>query len=273
MRLRRAVAIVLLFTYPAAAEQLKAATVAAFDRYVARTEEWGTREVNSGEFLWIDTLPPAQRDEYYARLRKGEVLMKQLQTLDDGRMIQVPDGLIHHWIGLVFVPGASLATTVGLLQDYDQQYRFYAPDVEHSRLLRRNGNDFHVYLRLRRKKVVSVVLNTEYDVHYTMLGIDRAYARSYSTRIAEVEDAGMAKEMEKPVGNDDGFLWRLNSYWRIWQRDGGTYVQLEAISLTRDIPLGLGWLIRPFVTSVPKESLQFTLIRTRLSVSRAQTKE
>jgi hypothetical protein len=41
------------------------------------------------------------------------------------------------------------------------------------------------------------------------------------------------------------------------------YVQLEAISLTRDIPDGLGWLIRPFVTSIPRESLAFTLTRTR----------
>jgi hypothetical protein len=155
---------------------------------------------------------------------------------------------------------------MALLQNYDEQYKFYAPEVQRSRLVRRNGNDFHVYLRLRRKKVVTVVLNTEYDVHYTMLGNDRAYARSYSTRISEVEEAGLANEAEKPAGNDNGFLWRLNSYWRLWQRDGGTYVQLEAISLTRDIPSGLGWLLRPFVTSVPQESLQFTLSRTRASL-------
>jgi hypothetical protein len=58
-------------------------------------------------------------------------------------------------------------------------------------------------------------------------------------------------------------MWRLNSYWRFQQRDGGVYVQLEAISLTRDIPTGLGWLITPFITSIPKESLAFTLTRTR----------
>jgi hypothetical protein len=145
-----------------------------------------------------------------------------LQVLDDGRAIRVPDGVIHQWIGLVFIPGASLTQTTAFLQDYDHQYKFYVPEVERSRLIRRNGNDFQVFLRLRRKKVVTVVLNTEYDVHYTILGNDRAYARSYSTRIAEVENAGQRNEREKPVGNDSGFLWRLNSYWRLWQRDGGT---------------------------------------------------
>lgn len=267
MRFSNSLAVVLLIALPAAGEQLKPATVAAFDEYVSQTEQRMSTEVNSGRFLWIDTVPPLQRDDYDARLRKGEVVTKQLQTLEEGRAIHVPDGLIHHWIGLVFIPGASLANTVALLQDYDQQHKFYAPEVERSRLIRRTGDNFHVYLRLRRKKVVTVVLNTEYDVHYTMLGNDRAYARSYSTRIAEVDHAGGAIETEKPIGNDSGFLWRLNSYWRFWQRDGGTYVQLEAISLTRDIPTGLGWLIRPLVTSVPQESLQFTLSHTRATLS------
>lgn len=266
MRLGKTLFILLLFAFPAAAEQLKPATVAAFDHYVSLTEQRMANEVNSGGFLWVETLPSAQRSDCYAALRKGEVLTKQLQTLEDGRAIHVPDGLIHHWIGLVFIPGASLAGTMALLQDYDDQHEFYAPEVQRSRLIRRNGNDFHVYLRLRRKKVVTVVLDTEYDVHYAMPENDRAFARSYSTRIAEVENADEKNETEKPVGNDDGFLWRLNSYWRFWQRDGGTYVQLEAISLTRDIPAGLGWLIRPFVTSVPQESLRFTLTQTRANL-------
>src|SRR5205085_2467415 len=84
------------------------------------------------------------------------------------------------------------------------------------------------------------------------------YRRSISTRIAEVENADKPDGPEKPVGNDDGYLWRLNSYWRFYEHDGGVYIQLEAISLTRDIPTGLGWVVSPFVTSIPKESLAFT---------------
>ncbi len=263
MRLPGTMSVVLLITTAGLAKQIRPETSAAFDAYVRLTEQRMASEINSGSFLWIDRLPPAQRDADYACLRKGEVVWQQLQTFQAGQPMSAPEGLIHHWTGIVFIPSATLATTITLLQDYDHQQKFYAPEVERSRLIRRDGNDFHVYLRLRQKRIITVVLNTEYDVHYRMLGNDRATAQSYSTRIAEVQRPGQADETEKPVGNDDGFLWRLNSYWRLWQRDGGTYVQLEAISLTRNIPARLGWLVRPFVTSIPQESLAFTLGRTR----------
>ncbi|HET7208901.1 MAG TPA: hypothetical protein VFI95_20150 [Terriglobales bacterium] len=225
------------------------------------------KELQSGPFLWIDALPPQRRDADYDRLRRGEVITDRLQTLDQGHIITVPDGLIHHWIGVVFIPGASLEQTIRFLQDYDNQYKSYAPEVQRSKLLSRNGNDFRVYLQLRKKKVVTVVLNTDYDVHYAIVDRFRAVARSYSTRLAELENPGQKDEREKPVGDDSGFMWRLDSYWRFWEKDGGTFVQLEAISLTRDIPSGLGWLVRPFITSIPQESLAFTLSHTRKALS------
>jgi hypothetical protein len=263
VRLMFAISLLLTITSMAAAKKLKPETAAVFDHYAGLAEQRMSTEMSAGRFLWMDGLPPEQRDPVYARLRKGEVVTHRLETLDQGHAIDVPDGLIHHWVGAVFIPGATMAKTIALLQDYDNQYKYYAPDVERSKLLSRSGDEFKIYLRLRRKKVVTVVLNTEYDVRYRLLGENRASARSTSTRIAQVQNAGQHDESEKPVGDDDGFMWRLNSYWRFWQRDGGTYVQLEAISLTRDIPAGLGWLVRPFITSVPEESLAFTLSRTR----------
>jgi hypothetical protein len=189
----------------------------------------------------------------------------RLETLDRGRTIPVPRGMIHHWIGTTFIPGVTLAQTVAFLQDYDNQYKFYAPDVERSRLVARDGNNFKVFLRLRKK---IAILDTEYDVKYSWLSAHQATARSVSTRITEVENVGQKNESKRPVGDDNGFMWRLNSYWRFAERDGGTYVQLEAISLTRDIPVGLGWLIGPFISSIPKESLEFTLGRTRQALLR-----
>jgi hypothetical protein len=169
-------------------------------------------------------------------------------------------------MGVVFIPGASLKQTLTLLQNYDEQWRIYAPRVVRSKLLQHNGDNFKVFLRLSDKKIVTVVLDTEYDVHYFWLDKARAYSQSYSTCVQEVENSGPPDEHDKPVGQDNGYLWRINSYWRFLERDGGVYVQLEAISLTREIPSGLGWLIGPFVTSVPRESLTFTLNRTRESL-------
>jgi hypothetical protein len=83
--------------------------------------------------------------------------------------------------------------------------------------------------------------------------------RSYSTRIAEVTDPDTPEEREKLVGHDSGFLWRFNNYCSIEERTEGAYVQCESISLSRGIPTGLGWLIGPFVSSIPRDSLEFTL--------------
>jgi hypothetical protein len=266
-RLTTAMLLALLFIPSSSAKQLRPETIRAFDRYVALSEERMKAEVSAGRFIWIDALPQDLREANGERLRKGEVVTQRLETLDQGRPLSVPDGLIHHWIGIVFIPGATLSRTIAFLQDYDNHYKYFAPDVVRSKLLSRNANDFKMYLRLRRKKVVTVILDTEYDVHYSILGSDQATARSYSTRIAQVQNAGRADESERPVGDDDGFMWRLNSYWRFWQKDGGVYVQLEAVSLTRDIPAGLAWLIRPFITSIPEEALAFTLSRTRQALS------
>jgi len=103
-------------------------------------------------------------------------------------------------------------------------------------------------------------------VHYFHDGPGKAHSRSSAVRIAEVENAGTSDEREKAPGDDGGFMWRMETWWRMEERDGGVYVQSEVASLTRDIPTGLGWMIRPFVTGIPKESLTFTLQATRKAV-------
>ena len=112
------------------------------------------------------------------------------------------------------------------------------------------------------------MLDTEHDVHYFRDSASRAHSRSSATRITQVENAGKSNEREKTLGDDDGFLWRMETWWRMIEGDGGAYVQSEVVSLTRDIPVGLGWMIGPFVTSIPKESLTFTLDATRSAVKK-----
>jgi hypothetical protein len=257
---------VLVAGCPANAESLKPATAAAFDHHLHLSEQRMDDELTSGPFLWPDGLQTAQHKEAFERLKRGEVVTQKLETLDRGTPLPVPGGLIHHWQGIVFVAGASLTQTLALLQNYNEHSRIYAPHVLGSRLIQHSGDDFKVFLRLREQKVVTVVLDSEYDVHYFLLDATRAGSRSYSTRVAEIENPGQPDEHEKSAGDDSGYLWRLNSYWRFWERDGGVYIQLEAISLTRDIPAGLAWLIRPFITSIPEESLRFTLNRTQATL-------
>ena len=246
---------------------LKAGTRQAFEQYVKLTETRNEAELKHAvNLFWIDGLPEEQRAEAYAALKHGEVRMRRLETRDNGALIRCPGGLIHHWAGMVFVPGAKLEDVLGVLEDYDHHSVYFSPDVERSRIESRDGDHFRVFLRFRRHKVITVVLNTEHDVEYFRDAAGKAHSRSSAVRIAEVENAGKRDEREKEPGSDGGFLWRMETWWRMQEADGGVYVQSEVASLTRDIPPGLGWMIGPFVTGIPKETLTFTLEATRKAV-------
>lgn len=235
--------------------RLEPATEAAFHAYVNSRETALERRVQGTQFLWC-----AERAERLAKVRQAGVV------IEPGRakaVTRITNGLVHDWIGATFIPGVTLAQTLAFLQNYDNHKKVYAPEVADSKLLSRDGGRFRVYLRLRKHKIITVVLNTEYDVMYQSLSSTRAASRSYSTRISELEDPGTPGEKEMPPGDDHGFLWKLNSYWRFEERDGGTYVECEAISLSRDIPVLLSGLIIPIVRELPEESLRRTLEATR----------
>lgn len=270
-RLRRflttALAGILALASPARAADLKPQTVAAFDHYAQLTEARFNSELARHEpFLWVEGLPSDRRAAALAELHGGNVVIERLETFDGGKSIAVPDGMIHHWIGTVFIPRATLAQTLTFLQDYDRQQDYFRPDVQRSKLLRHDGDDFTVELRLYKKKIITTVLDTVHEVHYTKVDSTRASSISRSARIQEVDDPGQSGEHLEREGHDSGFLWRMNNYWRFEEKDGGTYVECQSVSLTRDIPTGLGWMIGSYVSSVPRESLTFTLATTRAAI-------
>ena len=247
--------------------KLKSETREAFDRYVKITEGRNEDELKLGtNLLWIDGLPADQRLEAYAALKRGEVKMEKRETRDNGKAIAFPGGLIHHWTGVVFIPGAHLDDVLGVLQNYNEHYINFAPDVERSKLESRDGDHFRVYLRFRRHKMITVVLNTEFSINYFHDRPGLAHSRGSAIRIAEVENPGKSDEREKTPGDDGGYLWGMETWWRMEEQDGGVYLQSEVVSLTRDIPALLSWMIKPFVTSVPKETLTATLVAARKAV-------
>jgi hypothetical protein len=251
--------------------ELKPATTAAFDRYVRAAEARMEDEVRRADrFLYIDALAESDRHRIEQSIRQGEVVVEPLEARERGKSIDIPDGRVHHWIGIAFVPGVRVEEAVKLLQDYDRHAEIYQPAVQRSKILSRDGDRFHVFLRFYQKKVIAVTVNSEHDAEFVRVAADRIYSRIRSTKIAEVADAGTPSEHEKPVGQDGGFLWRLNTYWRFLERGDGTYIQCESITLTRDIPFGFGWLVKPFVTSIPRESLTFTMERTRHALTRTR---
>jgi hypothetical protein len=243
------------------------ATSAAFDKYARLTEQRIDAEVNRpSNFLWIDTLPESRRGEVLRGLQQAGVIIERLQTREGTKDIAVPDGLIHHWVGTVFVPRINVKEAVALMQDYDRHARYFAPAIAGSKLLERDGNRFRVALRFHVKKIISVTMDTENMAEFFTPASDRVHSRIRSTRVTEIADAGTPQEKPKPSGDENGFMWNLNTYWRYLERDGGTYIQCESITLTRDVPFALAWIIRPIVTQMPKESLTFTLEKARAAL-------
>jgi hypothetical protein len=236
--------------------KLKPQTLKSFSAYIRDAEAAMEQALDDGSpFLWSDV-----SSETAQQVRGGQVVA---QFWSGRGPVKVPDGLIHDWIGALLIPGETVEDLLALVQDYDNHKNIYKPEVIDSKLISHRGNDFQIYLRLLKKKILTVVLDTDHDVHYRSLDRKRWLLRSYTTRIAEVEDAGSPKERALPPDAGYGFLWRLYSYWRFQEREGGVYVECRAISLTRDVPFGLGWIIEPIIQKLPRESLINTLEATR----------
>ncbi|HEY7698336.1 MAG TPA: hypothetical protein VIE88_07960 [Vicinamibacteria bacterium] len=244
----------------------------AWELYVARTEARIESELEDGsKFLVLDFLEPSERARCEEKLRKREICVLERETLsEEGKPIEAPGVLIHHWYGGIFLPGVNLGPVLDWVRTYEGRDKFY-PDVEASRLIDRNGETYHVFLRLKRTKVQTVHYNTEHEVIYQSHGDKRASSRSVATRIRQIDDAGSAKERELPPDDDSGYLYRLQSYWRFEERDSGTYVECESVSLSRDTPQGTDWLVRKIIDSVPRESLENALEPIREHVKPIRT--
>jgi hypothetical protein len=236
--------------------QLKPQTLGAFEAYIRKAEAKMKQTVlGRGSFLWSDA-----SSERGQQVHEGEIVAQFWSGQEPGR---VPNGLIHDWIGAAFVAATSIKQTLTLIQDYANHKNIYKPEVIDSKLISRHDNDFRIYLRLLKKKIMTVVLDTDHEVHYLCVDATRWLCRSCTTRIAEVENPGSPEETVLPPDTGYGFLWRLNSYWRFQERDGGVCLECRAISLTRDVPFGLGWIIEPIIQKLPRESLIKTLESTR----------
>jgi hypothetical protein len=230
------VVAVALFAIPVLGVEPAAQTNRAFDQYISAAE----KQLHDGAFLYSDAHPEAK-----TAARNGQTVVVQQRSGD----VQVPGGLIHDWLGISFFPGAHIAEVRALLQDYGKYKRIYSPDVIDSKLLAQDGDRFRAYLKLQNKQFITLTYDSEYDVSYSAPAVDRMEIVSHSTRIQQ-------------DGSDQGFLWRLNSYWRFQEVDGGVYAECRSVSLSRSIPFGFGWLHEP-LEKFPRDSMVRTMDATK----------
>jgi hypothetical protein len=190
-----------------------------------------------------------------------------MRTLDKGKEIHVPDGLAHHWLAIGFIPGATVDQAVALAQDYARHPELYAPDVQRANVLAHDGQHFSVYYRFHRHAIVTVVYNTEFRVDYFLPDPSRGYCFARSVRIAEVQNPGNPDEKELPVGNDHGYMWRLNLYTRYIEKDNGVYVEIEFVALSRSVPWMFALLVNPYLRSIPHDYLTNYIHATQKALS------
>ncbi len=256
---------VLLGEPAAGLARLRPDTVNAWQRYVEAVEHRRSVEARDvSRFLVTDF--QASRDRDRRALLTGALVTESLTaTESSGGELDVPAGRVHHWRGAVLVRGVLVDDLMSRIEHADPPA--IQDDVLQSRLLAREPGHVRVYLKLQRKKIVTVVYNTEHDVRFARLSATRAASTSVATKIAELRDPGSADERELTPGDDRGFLWRLNAYWRYEAVPGGVIAECESISLSRSIPFGLQYLIGPIVSSTAREAMESTLIalRTRFS--------
>lgn len=254
-----AAAILLIAASPIQAARLSPAADHAFREYAAALERRLAEQHTSGGYLAVLQRPAAERNDMERQLRSGVVRVEPV----NGGMQRVDGAMLHHWRGAAFVARTRAADMLILLRDCKELPAHYAPEVQSCKVLVNDGDVQHLAIRLKEQKVVTVVLDTEYEVMTRLSDRTRGYEISRSTDIWEVDDPGTVHERRRPEGNDDGFLWRLNSYWSFLEVPDGLLIECEAVSLTRDAPAGLGWLITPIITELPRESLEFTLTATK----------
>ena len=233
--------------------------VAAFNAYIGAVESRLAQQHRS-QNGFLALAAPAEQNRIL--LRKGELLIEEL-TPSTGA--DLPGALLHHWRGTAFVPGATAADFERLMKNFNAYPQFFSPQVLEARVLsprgdgQQDGDHFQALMRVRQRHVITVVMDTTYDID---VWAARCTARiQHLAQHADFRDrlARHRRRARADSKQEHGFLWRQNTYWSYEERDGGLYMQIESVSLTRSIPTGLGWAVGPFVESVPRESLEFTL--------------
>ena len=238
--------------------ELKEETLKTWDAYIQTANlQMGFRP--QGPFLWVD-----EESDRLHRVREGEILVSSVGRQNPK---PVPSGLIHDWIGAAFIPDARLEDVLSAVRDYDQYKEFYKPTVVESKSQGTDGACDKYSMRVvNQETVAETALDMEYETCYFQTDERRWYSITHTTRVQEIRHYGKPNQQELPPNQGSGYVWRLSSIARFEQRDGGIYVEVEAIALSRDIPVAVRWLVNPIVRRVSRNSMLISLQQTKEAV-------
>ena len=258
-RLSAVVAAALLPVAVASAANLDRQALEAFNHYTERARAQCATHCTRSEFLKIDSSPAME-----SRVHDGEIVVTPVGHTP----LKVPDGLIHDWIGTAFIPGITIQEVLAMVRDYGHYSEYYAPQVIQSQALRHADEDYHFRMLMMNQSLFSKsALEGEYAESFVRVDNQDWYSIASSTSIRQVDHVGEPDETLLPDGEGSGYIWRLMSISKFEQRDGGVYVQMEVIALSRGIPASLRWIVDPIVRRVARGSLETSLEKTRAAVN------
>jgi hypothetical protein len=229
--------------------------VSAFNAYVKTVESRLAQQHQSRNGFLAPPLTP-QNEKL---LQQGELIIEPVTPITGSAL---PGALLHDWRGTAFAPGATVADFERLMKNISAYPQHFSPQVLQAKVLTQQGDHLQAFMRVRQKHVITVVMDTTYDITFGRLDDQHGYSLSRSTRVSEIGSPGTAEEHTLPADEEHGFLWRQNTYWTYEEGDGGLYMQIESVSLSRSVPNGLNWIVQPFIEKIPRESLEFTLRST-----------
>jgi hypothetical protein len=253
----------LLYPMRAAAADLKPETQQAWQEYVKAAKARNQAHLASGSpFLSIDA-EPAQA----AKLRQGQILASPVAPNGPA---QVQGGLIHDWTGAIFIPNVSVPDILRVTRDYAQYKTVFHPNVVSAKPLETGDwNDTFSMVVMNTSFFAKSALDSDYRSEFVQLDDQRWYSTTETTRVQEVSNYGSPSEHMLPEGHGIGIIWSLYSFARYEERDGGVYIELEAMALSRDIPAALRWVVEPIVRRVSKSSMVTSLQQTADAVRSA----
>ena len=237
-----------------------AAAITGFNSYIAALESRLDRQHRSQDGFIASTFFD---ENNRAKLQRGEPIIERIRPSGGPAL---PGATLYHWRGTAFVPGATVADYERVMEDFDGMPKTFAPEIVRAKVISRKNEGgrtlIQAWYRVKQHHVITVVMDITYDVVLARLDAQHGYSASRSTRITEIADAGTPEEHAMSGSEEHGFLWRLYAYWSYEERDVGLYMQIESVTLARSIPAGVAWAVKPFVESVPRESLEFTMQAT-----------
>ena len=264
VRYRSALLLPLLMVFVAVgstyAAELDQQTVAAWDKYVASaTLHMQDRLAGKAPFLWADEDPARRR-----QLSSGDIVVS---PLGNTHPLIVPRGLIHHWIGAVFIPGARIKDLANVVGDYGKYSEMYRPSLIKAELIDSTADEQKLsILWVQRVLLVTAAFYTEMDSRFCALNSRQGYMTFTTTRVEQIENYGERDERRLAQDEGSGYLWRLVSFARFEERDGGLYLELEVIGLSKDLPGSLRFLLKPVIEHIPRQALTAKLDQTRQAI-------